>query len=316
MKLIKPLLAEDWYEGKVQFPCWGQPKIDGVRGGVQHAILLARSLKVHENKFTFNTFSKECLNGFDGEFISGTDPTADDLCRLTSSEIRRKDGLPNINYWVFDYVTEETKGLTYRERYDILLARVAALPDDLIKRIAVVPNRQLNNLEELLAFEDEMLLAGYEGIILRNPNAVHKSGKSTGKGMECWRIKRFIEEEFLIESISEGQHNTNEAKKNELGRTERSTDASGMQPNGLVGALHGPTLKDILDPTTKALLIPKGTVITVSPGFLSHEERKYYFENQKEILGEYGKFSMFPKGVKDKPRFPQLVSFRSPRDMG
>ena len=46
---------------------------------------------------------------------------------------------------------------------------------------------------------------------------------ATQKGQELWRVKPWADAEILVTGVSEGEINTNEAKKNALGRTERSS---------------------------------------------------------------------------------------------
>jgi DNA ligase-1 len=62
-------------------------------------------------------------------------------------------------------------------------------------------------------------------------------------------------------------------------------------------------------------VLAKGQIITVSPGNMDHPMRKHYWENPNELVNHVIKFKFFPKGIKDKPRFPTYVSHRSAEDM-
>jgi DNA ligase-1 len=261
-------------------------------------------------------FSLEEFHGFDGEMILGEDPVAADLCRLTSGAMRRHDSVNTFTWYLFDYITEETEDLPYVKRMEKLAEYLNTTLKDhpLRKSLRVVPSVTVEDEEKMLWWDDYFLNKGFEGSILRDPNGLYKHGRSDAK-MQVWRIKRFIDAEFIIDEIIEGETNGNEAVINELGRTERSSHKENMQPNGLVGAFKGRLLKDVLDPQTSAIIIPQGTEIVVSAGKLSHEERKYYFDNKSKIVGEIGKFKLFPKGTKDKPRFPVFDSIRSKEDM-
>lgn len=316
---FKPMLACDWYEEKVKFPCIVQPKLDGVHSLNRHGKCVGRSLKPHENRYTTERFSKPEYHGFCGEKIDDDlGVTHPDLCRITSGNLRRIEGEPNIRWVLFDYVTEETKNLGYAERIVHLRKVLSNIQSTYVSnrpKMEIIQSNFVNSIEELLKLEEDYLEQGYEGIIIRNPNAPYKYGRCGKTFMGCWRIKRFIEEEILVDKINEGQHNANEATKNELGRTERSTHQENMQPNGLLGNIEGITLKDILDPQSGKVLIPKGERVTVSPGEMDHKMRKFYFDNPNEIVGHVIKFKMFPKGVKDKPRFPTYVSHRNSNDI-
>lgn len=316
---FKPMLACDWYNDKIKFPCIVQPKIDGVRSINRAGKCFGRSLKPHENRYITELYSKPEYAGFDGEKINADlGATHPDLCRITSGDLRRIEGEPNIAWYLFDYVTEETKNLGYVQRMEILRAFITklekiSLPNDPI--FGIVESTLVETMQDLLELEERYLDQGYEGIIIRDPNAPYKYGRCGKTFMGCWRVKRFIEEEILVDKINEGMHNANEAKTNELGRTERSSHQENMQPNGLLGNMEGTTLKDILDPQSGKLLIPKGERVTVSPGEMDHKMRKFYWDNPSEIAGHIIKFKMFPKGVKDKPRFPTYVSHRNSNDI-
>lgn len=315
IKPFAPMLACDAYLELVKFPCIVQGKVDGCHALNRDGVLLGRSLKKHDNIYTTDKFSLPEFHGFCGEMILGDNPAADDLCRLSSGALRRIQGEPKITWWLFDYVTDAVLHLGYRERMRILLDEVLNLPDELSKNIRVIKSKVVKNMQELLEFEDKCLNEGYEGIIIRDTEALYKYGRCGKTHMGAWRVKRFIEEEILCTSIEEGTSNHNEKTKNELGRSERSSHQENLVPNGKVGTIIGTLLKDVLDPQTKKLLIAKGTEVNVSPGKMTDEERKWYFENRKEIIGEVVKFKLFPKGIKDQPRFATFVTIKNKNDV-
>jgi DNA ligase-1 len=107
--------------------------------------------------------------------------------------------------------------------------------------------------------------------------------------------------------------NTNEAKVNELGRTERSSHQDNMVPKGMIGNLICSMMKDVYD--GDKLLFSQDQVVTVGPGAMPHVDRVALFQDQSKIVGQVIKFKFFPKGVKDKPRFPTFVTIRSAEDM-
>lgn len=317
MSNFKSMQPCDWFEDRVTFPCIVQPKIDGCASYNRHGKLVGRSLKPHENKFTTAFWSVPELHGFCGEMTTGSDPTGNDLCRITSGDLRRHEGEPDIYWWIFDYCTDATRDLPYLDRMECANAMFSTLPDSSqTNLIRFIPSITVFNMEELLALEQKYLDEGYEGIIIRDPKAPFKYGRCGKTFMGAWRVKRFIDAEAIVTSIEEGKTNQNEAKTNLLGRTERSTMQENMLPNGLVGNLQGKVLKDVLDPQTQQVLLYAGQEITISPGKMPHDLRKFYFENQSEIVGKISKFKFFPKGHKDKPRFPVWLSIRSENDMG
>lgn len=318
---MKVMLASDWDEAKVTFPCDAQPKIDGVRGLNMLGALTGRSLKKHANKHTTKFFSHSALLGLDGELAAESD-THPDLCRLTTSALNRIEGEPYIVWWLFDYVTPATKMLPYEQRRLKLIDRLQVLWADLslrhiATRLRLVPSYRCNNMEELIAADNHFLELGYEGTIIRSPSKAHKEGRSTVKEGGLLRIKRFIDAEAVVVGIVEGETNGNEAQRNELGLQFRSSHQENMIPNGQIGSMLCRLLKDVVDPQNPdKVLLTKGQEITVSPGKMPVKDREYYFAHQDEILQHVIKFKFFPKGVKDKPRFPTFQSFRAASDMG
>ena len=153
-----------------------------------------------------------------------------------------------------------------------------------------------------MGYESSILAQGFEGVILRSPNGLYKNGRTTVKEGTYLRIKRFIQEDAVVLSFTEAMENANEAVTNALGRTERSTHQSNLIPKGMIGSL---VCRDI----------KSGAEITVGSGELSHELRTYYWNNPDQLVGRTISYKFFPKGVKDKPRFPTFVAVRPEEDL-
>lgn len=312
---IKPQLAEDAILEKVKFPCIVQPKIDGVRALNLNGTLTGRSLKPFEGFGITEYFSRPEFMGLDGEMILGDKPNCTErLCSLTTGAMGRfKDveEMPDLHWWVFDYPAWADR--PYWARHEVLIERVLSIANPrvhMVPRSVHVGTREL--LDSLIAdFFDQ----GYEGAIIRNPEAIYKPGRATQKGQELWRVKSWADAEILVTGITEGEVNTNEAKKNALGRTERSSAQAGMVPNGQVGSIQGVLLTDFHCPITGKLLFPKGLEITVGSGEMTVAEATRYFQRPKDIVGHIVKFKHMTHGVKDKPRFPTYISHRLPQDM-
>lgn len=283
---------------KLPFPVYVEPKIDGVRGrGAEK--LIGRSMKAIPNRHLQwlykQTMEKLALSGADFEMTLGPNPTAPDLCRATTSAVMSHEGIPDIHYWLFDFPHEK---LDYSQRLQLLKDSVA----DCHPNVHVIPCELVHDAEELLAYEEACLAQGFEGVIIRDPAGKYKEGRSTVKEAGLLRIKRFVEEEAEVIDILEAMHNGNEAKTNELGRTERSSHQANMTPKGMVGTIRCRDLKT-------------GKVIDVGPGTMSHADRKFYWDNQDMLLRTTIKYKKFPHGEKDKPRFPTFVTIRPVEDM-
>jgi DNA ligase-1 len=314
MTLIKPSLAEDAILDAVKFPCWVQPKIDGVRALNTSGRLTGRSLDEFKGFGITDYFSQSEFIGLDGEMILGSVPNdTNRLCSATTGAMGRFKGvteMADVHWYVFDYLSDLS--LSYAARYSLLSKVVSDLNHS---RIHMVPNQECFNLDDLKWWIAHWASQGYEGTIIRNPEAPYKAGRATLKGQELWRVKPWADAEILVTGITEGNENHNTKKTNSLGRSERGASKAGMLPNGQVGSIQGILLADFIDPISGQKLFSKGLETTVSSGAMSVQEATYYFQNPALIVGHLVKFQHMTHGVKDQPRFPGYVSHRLKEDM-
>ena len=311
---MKPQLAEDALIELVEFPCWVQPKIDGVRALNLQGTLTGRSLDPFEGYGITEFFSQPEFVGLDGEMTLGDKPNCTErLCSKTTGAMGRFKGvteMADLHWWVFDYLADPS--LPYQSRYTLLTMKVAELNHP---RIHLVPYAVVNNTAELNNAIAAFASQGYEGTIVRNPRAPYKEGRATKKGQQLWRVKPWADAEILVTGITEGMSNQNAAEKSTLGRTKRSSAKAGMVPNGQVGSIQGTLLADFHDPITGNLLFAKGLEITVSPGEMTVAEAIDLFNHPEKIVGHIVKFQHMTHGVKDLPRFPGYKSHRLAQDM-
>ena len=304
---VKPCLATDLDLDKAKYPYLGLAKIDGVRAlNILDEGFLSRSMKNFDNQFVSDRYDIPEFIGFDGELSYGP-ITAKDLVNVTTSVVNsHSDPRANDLVWnLFDYITHETKDLPYKERYGLLVKKVREIKEsnpELGKRIDIIPAKLILNRGELETFDSVNLELGYEGSVFRSIDGKYKFGRTTVNENNYLRLKRFIQEDAIVISIVEALENTNEKKTNELGLSERSSHKANKIPKAMVGSL---ICKDI----------KTGNTITVGPGEMTHEQRVYYFINQNELINQVISYKHFPKGAKDKPRFPTFVNIRNKTDL-
>ena len=311
---MKPQLANDANLSTIKYPCIVQPKIDGVRALNINGTLTGRSLDPFKGFGITEYWSKPEFRYLDGEMTLGPNPASPDrLCSLTTGAMNAFKGvteMPTLFWHVFDWLAEPN--LPYRDRYGKLKAYVEKLNHP---RVRLVPMYEVHGPNELNHFIDKFFTDGYEGAIIRNPDAPVKEGRPSKVKQELVRVKPWADTEMLVTGVTEGEENTNEATTNSLGRTERSSSQEGMIPNGRVGSIQGTLLADCYSSITGKLLFPKGLAVTVSKGCMTHDEARFYFENQHKIVGHLVKFSFMEHGTKDLPRFPGYISHRLKEDM-
>lgn len=317
MDKFRPHLACDLDEAKVRFPLIAMPKVDGVRALSVNQQIVGRSLKRFDNPFLATRFDGVDFTGFDGELAFGAwnSPT---LCRDTTGFVNRKtpkDGKPvegNVKWHIFDLLDTMCGviDMPYEKRLEHRDRRVELMGLPYVK---AVPYELVTDIEQMYAFEDRCLDVGFEGVILRDPLGLHKHGRATARTGAYMRIKRFIDVEGVVVELVEAMENQNEAKTNELGRTERSTHQENMVPKGMIGGFKMTLLADVEYRGQK--LFDKGMLVTVGPGTMTHDERKYFWEHPNEIIGQVGKIKLFPHGTKEKMRMPTWAGFRAAADM-
>lgn len=314
-KIIKPMLARDVNEAKLKFPVVVSNKVDGSFAFIQNGKLLARSLKQHENKHVTQQYSNPDFEGLRGELIAGFNPVAEDLCRNTSSALRTITREPETSLWCFDYVTPETKDLGYEQRSTLLYLKVKDLQSKGYDFIKFIPCEVVFTLQQYQMFKHISLEKGFEGCVVRDPLAKHKEGRSSAVKPELWRFKPWASAEIKVKQLVEEMKNCNEAKKNELGYTERSSHQAGKEGKWTLGAIIGTLVTPVLD-CYGEVITEVGTEVTISTGCLKADECWYYWTNPDELLGKIVEFEYFSYGLKEKPRFAQFKRIRSEVDMG
>lgn len=283
--LFKPMLAGEADLAKLKFPLLASAKLDGIRAVVRNGIVGSRSNKPIPNVFVQELFGK--MEGYDGELIVGS-PTAKDCFRTTTSHVMADNKRDfDVTFFVFDHVWHLDQPYLARNKLLLTKAHVLKLDQYLV-----------TCLDTLLALEEKMLNLGYEGLILRDPNAPYKRGRSTTKEGYLLKLKRFVDAEAVVIGFEERMHNGNEKVTNELGRSARSSHQANKTGRGDLGAI----------------LVRFGEVeFSIGTGF-NDDERGQIWANRDKYVGRLAKFKYFPVGVKDAPRHPVFLGWRNAID--
>ena len=292
MTMIKPMLGIAVDTTKLVFPVYASPKLDGIRVIIKDNQVLSRNGKLIPNVFIQSLLKS--YHGLDGELIVDH-PTHPNVFQLTTSGVMSIEGTPNVHLYVFDcWYAEGGIDVRYNEVLKII-------QNSSIANIEVVPQIIINSLEELYKFEEDCLAKGYEGVMLRYPNAPYKNGRSTVKEGALLKLKRFSDSEAHILGMEPLLRNHNEPTKNALGHTERSSHIDNKVADDLLGALN---VKDI----------HTGVEFSIGSGF-TEEQRRDIWNRQEELKGSIVKYKYFEVGVKDKPRFPIFCGLRHFNDI-
>lgn len=297
-QITKPLLAAKLEKAKDlsfknnnYYLC--TPKIDGIRALKVNGKLVSRTFKPINNDFTRNALEAILPDGADGELIVG------DNFQKTTSGIMKKEGEPNFFFYWFDWVANKLDDNYMRRMNDLQSYSIKGEP----RIIKLIP-KMILSVSAFEEFESKCIDDGFEGVMLRNPWGRYKCGRSTAREGTLLKFKRFSDGEATIIGFVEGEHNLNEAKKDNFGRTERSSCKAGKVKADTLGKF---LLKDIKTDVEFGCGTGKGLTLQL---------RKEIWDNRKKYMNKIVKYTHFAvTGVKDKPRLPIFVGFRDKDDM-
>jgi DNA ligase-1 len=224
-----------------------------------------------------------------------------------------EDGTPDVTYYAFDLWNRPADSLLMRE---VRLGDILP-PGGLASQWKVLWSSVLYTVAEVERYEAKALAQGYEGLILRDPDGLYKFGRSTMREQGMMKLKRFVDEEAEVLGVYEEMRNDNVAKKNELGRTARSSHQENLVGKGTAGGF---------------LLLLRGTTFKCGTGLTDAEAARWWalrdprpleMKLETETLtyyvlrkpGAWVKFKHFPVGAKDKPRHPVYLGPRAGWDM-
>ena len=289
MKIQKPLLAGKFDSEKAKFPYAATPKIDGIRFLMVGGAALTRSFKPIRNEYLQKILSSNLPEGIDGELTSGS-------TFQECSSIMRIKGEPDFKVWIFDFVNPNDEVKPYKERMNELRKFESFnIPSYEILFPTIVSNQE--QIDQLMI---KNLNAGYEGLMLRDPNGIYKFGRSSVKENILLKVKEFMDDEAEIIAFREKMVNTNEGLKDNFGRTKRSSCQDGLKPSGTLGGF--------------ILRNSEGLEFSCGSG-LNDALRDEIWKNQSKYLGKLVKYKYMSKGIKELPRHPVFIGFRDETDL-
>ena len=297
---FKPLLAATVEDtSTLAYPLYASVKLDGIRMIVLDSVCYSRSMKPIRSKAVQKLFGKPEYNGLDGELLYGP-WNAHNVFNLTTqacmaTELKEGFKEAEITFAVFDGADRDSP---YKRRKEV--AKYVVESFHISCQLRFVEQQLVYSEQELKEYEDKALLEGYEGVMVRSLSGAYKQGRSTLKDGIIGKIKRFNDDEAIVLGFEEKLTNTNEAKVNELGRTQRSQAQEGMVGAGTLGAI---------------ICECKGIKFTMGSGF-DDAMRKEVWENKDKYIGKLAKFKYFAVGMLISYRFPVFISFRHEDDLG
>lgn len=271
------MLAKPFEDKRMQFPCYVDIKLDGVRG---LAIPSGNKYGIYSrNGKNFKNFTKieeelEILSKnlgksitFDGEVTSGH---FQDLMKMVN---RKEDGLEMAKdsiYNIFDIVL---LNIPLRERLEELEECKRIINENKLAHLNIITGIIVNNYAEIEEYYKEKLSNGFEGIMIKNLDTSYEYKRSFG-----WmKMKPTETEDIKIVGFEEG---------------------TGKFIN-ILGAF--------------ICELESGNTIRVGSGF-TDDQRKDYWEKKEILRGQIIEVKFQEKTKDGKLRFPIFVRFRKDKE--
>lgn len=270
---------------EVKYPCYIQPKLDGIRCIAINGVAYSRKMKPIPNKFIQKFFADNNLNGFDGELMVHGD------FNDVQSGVMSIEGEPNFYYVVYDLWEKDCKYF-FRELY--LTEQLDCVPFKDDHRLVRIDSIKVDTPEEADKCLSMFISEGYEGGILRSLDGLYKQGRSTFKEGYLLKLKKFYDDEAIIIGYEEKLTNTNTKEVDERGKTKRSSKKEGMVPAGTLGSL---------------IVLWKGKQFNIGSGF-TDAQRQDIWDNREKYLGKPVTFKYQELTSYGIPRFPVFKAIR------
>jgi len=183
--VIKPMLANEYekFKHKILYPCYVQPKIDGIRLIINNGVMYSRTGKEMKN-IKIDGLDPSLI--YDGEMYN-PDLSFEVICSCFKTN-------PSIlNYHIFDIIDTNK---TFENRYKLLKDSNATYEH-------IVKTYLCQTEEDIVKYHNQFVDQGYEGIMIRNVHSVYQKDK---RSFDLLKWKYFRTKEFTIKNITEAEN--------------------------------------------------------------------------------------------------------------
>ena len=302
-----------------------QPKIDGIRCLIHPEYgVVSRSFKpipnLHIQKALSPLIGQAML---DGEITLNAEPDTNENSvangfNNVQSAVMSRYGVPKFVYNVFDVFSDpdvpmRTRVNTLNQNYtawirivpQIRLVETRTLahgPQQIIGQIEPDTRKvtfKFDTVQMLQLMFSDYLSRGYEGMILRHPEGIYKSGRSTLRQGYLLKYKVFQTAEATVTGCEQLYVNDATPEIDAFGLQVRPQRTDERTPLPLLGAL---IVKN-----------DKWGTFNIGTGFDDTTRRALHVAHMRgELIGKVVEFKYQSVGMQDKPRFPVFLRFREP----
>lgn len=305
VKQFKPMKGIDIQKVKdpLTFPKIASVKLDGIRCIIKDGKLLSSHLKEFRNPSLNKKFAHLLeINKTEGWIFDGELYSHELEFNVISGNVRslKQEIHESIEFHAFDILTQTGEILSEEDEYT---TRVRTLYDFILevspKYFKFVNTVVVNSKKDMDDFFEVQISRGYEGAIFRDPISKYKFGRATPKSQDLIKYKPFETFDAKIIGITQQYISTAEAEYNELGKSFRSHKKDDMVPIERAASFE--------------VVMEDGTKLSVSIG-QEESHRDEIWKNQENFIGQWIEFKAMQVGSKDRPRHPNFIRYRDPKD--
>jgi len=299
---FRPLLAASLTDfNQPCYPAYLSPKLDGIRCLWRHETgrVVARSLRPIANQHIVATLRSllsqyASTTSLDGELIVGSTVSPDSR-RITQSAVNSREGQPVFSFHVFDSLSYDNSPFTVR----LKRAQGAVYSAD-NESLTLIPQHLVTSADEAQSLYLHYIRLGYEGVVLRNPLADYKFGRSTIAGGEMSRMKALETAFGTITAVSPLLTNMNHLQRDRLGYAKRTSHKAGKQAREVLGSFT------ILPDQTESEPAHLTRAFQIGTGF-SAEQRFLFWHIRHSLIGRSIEYQYRPAGSYERPNHPVFV---------
>ena len=188
---ILPMLAKDFKKEskKVKYPCFCQPKLDGMRALGERFQFTSRTGKIVDTIKHIN-LERQFTRGYilDGELYAHGISFQENM-KLVKKY--RKGETEKVKYHVYDLL----KDAPFEERYNTLVEIVKEINDP---NVEIVPTYKIHSESELINYHKMFIEQGYEGTIVRHSTTGYEMNK---RSSQLLKYKDFIDATYPVVDV-------------------------------------------------------------------------------------------------------------------
>jgi len=204
---------------KIPYPCYIQPKLDGIRclcylnkvdGGIDEVILYSRQKKEipkdYIKKEVYEHINAICKKYKKRIYLDGELYKHGERLQDIAGEARNATTTQKIEYHIYDCFFPDELKMVFDDRQNILKEFFEKVDKkSLIKQVTTLV---VNDKKEQKKIYDEFIKEGYEGAILRFKDSTyfaHRSKVTLTRSKQLLKLKEQFSEEYEIVGITEGK---------------------------------------------------------------------------------------------------------------